>query len=97
MCDLILNESYLREAATDMSNLSEDLKGLCDELRSAEAVVVGARPLFRELSDFAEDWSKCTDELSEFAEKSGVHIQNVIDTFEELDQYMCTGMEVPNG
>ncbi len=102
MNDLVIDDDYLSQTAADLEGLSTELESLCSGLRGVEALVVGAQPLFDKLSSFAEAWSRCSEDLSEYAEKGALNVRTILEAFDEVDAGLADGMnadraDVPGG
>lgn len=85
MTDLVVDEDYLSSTESDLTNLSSELQGLCDELRGSDALVVGAAPLFDELHEFAGSWADAIEDLDEYATEAAGYIRKVREAFGQID------------
>lgn len=85
MGDIVIDDDYLTTTMNDLRGLSTELTDLCAQLKGLDGLVVGAAPVFDELYEFADQWSRAADELSEEATGAADYVDGVRMTFEELD------------
>ena len=93
--DLVIDEAYLASLASDLESVAGALETLCSGLRSMEGPVVGAPPLFDKLSSFAEAWSRCSEDLAEYADNGALQVRTVLDAFADVDAALNDAMRDP--
>lgn len=85
MGDIVIDDEYLATTQEDLRGLGQDLSTLCDSLRGLDGLVVGAAPVFDELHEFGEAWSRATEELAEEADGAVDYLSSVLQTFDDID------------
>lgn len=84
-----VDRAYLSETAQNLSDLSSDLETICTAVRGLDGLVVGAAPVFDEIHEFGEAWSRTAESLSEDAARAADYVRLVMSTFEKIDFEMA--------
>ncbi|HLS49041.1 MAG TPA: hypothetical protein VK024_03540 [Actinomycetaceae bacterium] len=91
--DLVIDEAYLLELASDLENVAGELENLCTGLRSMEGLVVGAPTLFDKMTSFADAWSRCGEDLAEYADGGAQQVRAILDAFSQVDAELGNAMQ----
>ncbi|MFV2145631.1 hypothetical protein [Isoptericola sp. G70] len=90
--DLSIDMEALRTLATDLKTIQEEFEG-ADERAEDAADATGHDELRDKVSDFADKWRIKREEMTGNVEKLQGIIQQVADTFSEIDTELAKALE----
>lgn len=92
MADLYVDMDSLRRTRSRLSRIAELLETPCRELRGVPLDSAGHEVLRQRLDSFADEWSYGIGKLGEFSEGTCEALQNVVDTFTDVDTELADGL-----
>jgi hypothetical protein len=92
VADLYVDMGSLRNTRRTLSRIAELLDAPCRELKNVPIESAGHAQLRSRLESFSSDWGHGIGKLGEFSEGVSEALQNVEDTFTEVDQELATAL-----